>query len=82
MNSVGEALGFDAEVIVAEVVNCCFEAEGALFKLPEFLVAHGHVMKQLKRHVLVSLAPREVNDIEDAMGLLKQKQCVFKLVTS
>jgi hypothetical protein len=76
----GEALTLHVSVVVAKMVKRGLEAQGTLVKLPLLLVAHGHIVEELQRHILVSLAPVQVHSIEHAMRLLKQQQRIFILV--
>ena len=62
------------------MVEASLKAQGAFLKLAELLIAHSHVVENLKRNVLVTIAFFEVNNVEHTMSLLQQKQGIIKLL--
>ena len=64
-----------------QMIKACLQAQRTLFKLPQLLVAQGHIVKYLDSYHLISLASRDVNHIQDAMSFLEQKQRFFKLLS-
>ena len=67
-------------ILSSKMVKSGFKTKGTLLELALLLVAHGHIVKELKGYELVSLAPTQVDSIEDPMGFLKQEKSIFELV--
>lgn len=81
MDSAGDTLILEGGVTPgSHLLEAGLKTKWAFFKLAKFLVAHCHVVKDLKSNVFVSLAPCEIDHVENTMSLLKKQESIVELI--
>lgn len=59
-----------AKLFVIHLLKARLQTQGTLLQLAKLLVAHSHIVKDLQSYVLVTIAPCEVDHVEDSVRLL------------
>ena len=64
----------------SQLLETGLKTKRTLLKLTQFLVAHCHIVENLKSNKLVSFCSSQVYYIKNSMCFLEKEQCVLKLV--